>query len=142
MKNTMNRTREDVCNYIRIACGQYMANRICRMMDCFNTVEAFINADKGGLAFAFRKAYPKNRHDLGAKFFHAHNLVRIYCAEDGGEQHKEPKLSPQPACPVFTFAQMKAIVNVMELCGIKEIDIPRFQLFLASCNVNIANIEA
>ena len=59
MKNTMNRTREDVRNYIRVACGQYMANRICRMMDCFNTVEAFINADKGGLAFAFRKAYPK-----------------------------------------------------------------------------------
>lgn len=137
MKNTQNRIRNDIYEHVKRNMSAHIAKRICRVMDGFNSIEAFLNADKAGLQFAFRRAYPNIKRDLGAVFYRALDMVRVFC--DGREEKpaKELDLVAPPPPLVFSLPELKAVTSFMELCGLKSIDIPKFKAFLACCNVTL-----
>lgn len=124
--------------------------KVMRIIDGFPTIEAFCTAHKSEWLAKYRAARPKSGFDLGVKVMRAIDDVISFVREDKRnakleleEKEKsaaEEALGKQRENPKFSFGELKALVNFMELCDVKALDLKGIKEFMSKIGVNVKEL--
>lgn len=115
----------------------FIVNKILKLSDAYNNLEAFFSASKGDLMAKYNEVFPGKKHLIGHKFFEVLGQARSYYLDDKyAKNHPESALNEKNGSSaekaveeikrkMFTPEELKAVAAMMELCDIAEIDICR-----------------
>lgn len=137
--------------------GKYTAatrKRVMRIIGGFPTVTAFCEASDAERLAKYRDARPNSNVDLGEMTMKAIDAVLAYVTHERAEERKaeemrrheeeeaqrkeaEAKAKEARENPRFTFGEIKALANFMDLCSIKELDLRRIKDFMSAIGVSI-----
>ena len=130
--------------------GRYrsvIVKKVLRIVDGFPTIEAFCTAHKSEWLAKYRAARPKSKVDLGVKTTKAIEDVISFVREDKRNERleleakekaaKEEALRERRENPKFSLGELKALVNFMELCDVKELDLKGIKEFLSKIGVKV-----
>lgn len=100
-----------------------LVNRLAELSKQFGSEESFVDATKGTLAKAWRELRPKSPKGLSERTFRAHaDLGSLWRSDDG----KSTELAPEPVLQrKLTLADLKKVVDFMEMFNLGEIEISR-----------------
>lgn len=100
-----------------------LVNRLAELSKQFGSEESFVDATKGTLAKAWRELRPDSPKGLSERTFHAHaDLASLWRSEDG----RSTELAPEPVLQrKLTLADLKKVVDFMEMFNLGEIEISR-----------------
>lgn len=124
--------------------------KVLRIVDGFPTVEAFCSAHKSEWLAKYRAARPKSGVDLGAKVMKAVEDVISFVRDDKRNERlelearekaaEEEALKERRENPKFSLGELKALVNFMELCDVKELDLRGIREFLSKIGVKVKEL--
>jgi hypothetical protein len=124
--------------------------KVMRIVDGFPTIEAFCTAHKSEWLAKYRAARPKSEFDLGVKVMRAIEEVIAFVREDKRnaqldleakkKAEAEAALKEQRENPKFSLGELKALVNFMELCDVKELDLRGIREFLSKIGVKVKEL--
>lgn len=132
-------TRQELGNKLRRDYSAFIVNKIMRLAEEYNSLEAFFNASKGELMAKYNDKFPGKKHLIGHKFFEVLGMARsFYLDGKYAEEHPDSALNKRKTeasenrkeaeeikRKMFTPEELKAVAAMMELCDIAEIDICR-----------------
>jgi hypothetical protein len=134
------KTIEDIENYLRSQkVSGVCAVRIRNLANAFATVDAFFTAKKVDIERMYQRTAPGNKHGIGKKFWDVFDMALAYYKglEDKNDEpvHKEVHEEHEPAVDVrlmkmHSYEELKAIVDMMEFCGIASINFLEIAGFL------------
>ena len=129
------KTIEEIEQYLRShGVSGVQAVRFRKLAKEFATVEAFFSAKKGDIEKAYNKLTPGKVHGVGRGFWDAFNKALDYykgfvkndVAEFAVKQaqaiEEEGRNTEKILSRMFTYAELKAIVDMMEYCGIESLN--------------------
>lgn len=124
--------------------------KVMRIIDGFPTIEAFCKASKTEWLLKYRAARPKSKFDLGIKVMRAIDCAIAFVREDKRnaqldleakkKAEEEAALKEQRENPKFSLGELKALVNFMELCDVKELDLRGIREFLSKIGVKVKEL--
>lgn len=124
--------------------------KVMRIIDGFPTIEAFCSAHKSEWLAKYRAARPKSEFDIGVKVMRAIEDVISFVREDKRNAKldlevkeraaAEEALREQRENPKFSLGELKALVNFMELCDVKELDLRGIREFLSKIGVKVKEL--
>ena len=124
--------------------------KVMRIVDGFPTIEAFCKASKAEWLSKYRAARPKSEFDLGVKVMRAIEEVIAFVREDKRNMEldleakkraeEETALKEQRENPKFSLGELKALINFMELCDVKELDLRGIKEFLSKIGVKVKEL--
>lgn len=124
--------------------------KVMRIIDGFPTIEEFCTAHKSEWLAKYRAARPNSGFDLGVKVMRAIDDAISFVREDKRNEKQdieakekakaEEALMEQRENPKFSFGELKALVNFMELCDVKELDLRGIKEFMSKIGVNVKEL--
>lgn len=98
------------------------ANRLRELAESFASPEAFFASAKGPVMAQWQRLHPDAKRDLGSRFWQDFESVRVLLAAPESPE-PEPEPAADPLGKVVTAADLKALGDVMEISGMKEISL-------------------
>ena len=135
-----------------------VAKRACKMFLDF-PVEEFLRLDDAAITIAYGKTHPDSQKGAGARTFNAvHTAQRLVAEERLAAEHEaeakkvaavEAEKAAEAAAaaeaerrdrenPAFTRAQIKALADYMELCGVDFVDLVTARDFVRAFKIKEA----
>ena len=134
------KTIEDIEDYLRRKkVSGTCAVRIRKLAKSFATIDAFFTAKKVEIEKMYHRAYPDNKNGIGKKFWDVFDMALAFYRgqEDKNDEpvQKEVHEDHEPAVDVslmkmHSYEELKAIVDMMEFCGIASINFLEIAGFL------------
>ena len=135
------KTIEEIEQYLRSKkVSGVLAVRFSRLAKQFATVEAFFSAKKEKIEETYNRITPKNKHGMGDKFWPVFNMALNFYKGYGEDQKEAPREADAvPASDVttdkrlvkmYTYDELKSIVDMMEFCNIVSINFLEIAGFL------------
>lgn len=121
--------------------------KVLRILDGFPSVERFCRAGKAEWLQKYREAKPRSHHDIGLKCIRAieDTISFVNDVKRNDRLDLEAKIRAEESAraeeeranPKFTLAELKAVVNFMDLCEIAAIDLRKIKEFLGAIEAKI-----
>lgn len=157
-------TRQEVIDHALTIADKCTVGRIVRAMNRFKTVSDFFAAGYGDVMAAYAAATPSSTKGLGLKSKVCLDMLREWYQANKDKPDlvdlaKRIDLAPSPRqmvkamawdnvhpAPIrqskfYTLGKLKAIVALMELANMSEIDIERMDDFFSACKIDIEVLD-
>ena len=150
------KTIEEIEDYLRSnKVSGMIAVRIVTLSRNFATLDSFFSARRADIEKMYNRLTPNNKHGIGKKFWQAFDMalgfyrgqsVKIENMSRGNEKTHSSAANDNLPLRMHTYDELKAIVDMMELCGIESINFLEISGFLENVKLRQkkeahANIE-
>jgi hypothetical protein len=133
------KTIEEIEDYLRSnKVSGMIAVRIVTLAKNFATLDSFFSARRADIEKMYNRLTPDNKHGIGKKFWQAFDMAlgfyrgqSVKIENMSRDQEKTlPAANDNLPSRMHTYDELKAIVDMMELCGIESINFLEISGFL------------